>query len=81
MISSEYRTKEPKTTVRRWRGPQGVNEQRDSEDRPRYVVELMIQYVLSAGVKCRPPASAHNLDSVSVELDLLCCAESCVAYR
>jgi hypothetical protein len=33
---------------------------------------VMIQHVLSAGVKCRPPASAHNLDSVSIELDLLC---------
>jgi hypothetical protein len=38
-----------------------------------YVVELMIQHVLSAGVKCRLAASAHNLDSVSIELDLLCC--------
>src|ERR1700704_4448532 len=45
-----------------------------------YVVELMIQHVLSAGVKCRLPASAHNLDSVSVELDLLCGATNYVAF-
>jgi hypothetical protein len=46
-----------------------------------YAVELMIQHVLSAGVKCRLPASAHNLDSVSVELDLLCDARNYVAQR
>ena len=37
------------------------------------VVKLMIQHVLSTGVKCCLPASAHNLESVAVELDLLCC--------
>jgi hypothetical protein len=45
------------------------------------VVELTIQHVLSAGVKRRLPASAHNLESVAVELDFLCGAESYVAYR
>jgi hypothetical protein len=45
------------------------------------VVKLMIQHVLSTGVKCCLPASAHNLESVAVELDLLCGAESYVAYR
>jgi hypothetical protein len=46
-----------------------------------YVVELMIQHVLPAGVKCRPPASAHNLDSVSIELDLLCCVAGYVVLH
>jgi hypothetical protein len=36
-------------------------------------VELTIQHVPSTGVKRRLPASAHNLESVAVELDLLCC--------
>jgi len=35
------------------------------------VGELMIQHVLSAELNCRLPASAHNLDSVAVELDLI----------
>ena len=45
------------------------------------VLELTIRHILSARVKRRLPASAHNLESVAVELDLLCCAESYVAYR
>jgi hypothetical protein len=39
MISSEYRTKEPKTPRPAMARPQGVNGQRDSEDRPRYPSE------------------------------------------